>query len=85
MTITGVEGELRQGYFVAATLGAWSFVGTKEGGTVTGSVLTSNAFRLEQPGISVVVPVGKGNIRWPIQAMQIANGTLSATVGEREL
>jgi hypothetical protein len=84
MTMTGAEGELRQGYFVAATLGAWSFTGTKAGGTVTGAVLSSSAFRLTQPDLMFVVPFSSGRLRWPIQAMQIVDGQLHATVGERE-
>lgn len=85
MTMTGAEGELKQAYFRAATLGAWSFTGDRAGGTFTAHVLATDTFRLEQPGLSVVVPYGThGALRWPILAMHIANGSLTATVGARE-
>lgn len=85
MTLTGAEGEIRQGYFVAAEIGSWSFTGDRTGGVLTAPVRSKNAFRLEQPGLTVVVPFGQnGKLRWPILAMQIANGSVTVTVGERE-
>lgn len=83
MKLSGAECELRHGYFVAAALSQWSFTGDRDGGTFTASVRSSDAYRLEQPGLSVVVPFGNGRLRWPILAMQITGGALTATLGAR--
>lgn len=86
MKLSGVEGGVKQGYFPVVTLGAWSFEGERDGGTFTArEARVTDAFRIHQPGLSVVVPFGQaGSLRWPILAMQITDGVLSATVGARE-
>jgi hypothetical protein len=84
VALSGASGELRQGYFVAAVLGSWSFTGDRTSGTITAQVRSSDPFRLEQPGLSIVVPFGdRGRVRWPVRGVQIAGGSLTAQVGER--
>lgn len=83
-TVTVAEGRLRWGYHLAGTVrggtvtctdGAWSLVGT---------VAETDAYRLAQRPLSFVVMVKSGAWTWPIEALQIANGTLTARLGSPE-
>lgn len=76
-TIRGKAAELRWGYQLAATLGSW----TLKDGTLTATVLSSDTFRVSQSPLTFVV----GSIRRPIEGLQIAGWTLTASIGPQEV
>jgi len=84
MTITGQAAAVKHGYYAAAELDRWSFTGDRTGGTVTGRVRVTDAFRMTQSPLAVVVTIGRDQCRWPILAMQCDGVAFSATVGAKE-
>lgn len=83
MQIQGPDGELRHGYFRAATLGPWHFTGTKRSGTFTAALRSSDAFRLSQTPLRIVVHAGRETWTWPVISLQMTPEGVTATVGEK--
>lgn len=78
-------GEVRWGYHLAATLRDLRITipRTRTGArTLRASLVTANAFQLTQPGLTLVVPFGKGG--WPITAITVTAGTVTASLGPPE-
>lgn len=84
MTITGHTATLEHGYYEAAVLERWTFIGDRNGGTVTAQAVVTDAFRMTQTPLTIVTTIGRDRYRWPIQAMQCDGVAFSATVGARE-
>ncbi len=84
MTITGRSAEVKHGYYAAATLQQWTFIGDRAGGTVTATVHVADAFRMTQRPLEVVAEIGRDRCRWPILAMQCDGVAFTATVGAKE-
>jgi hypothetical protein len=85
MTVTGATGTLRWGYHVAGTLRAWTVTKTDEAGLVlTAQIQELNAFRIKQRPLMFVVAHTQGVWRWPVTAVQMADTTLTASLGPRE-
>ena len=77
ITFRGPAGELRWGYYTAAILGAWEVSGT----TLTAQVVSCNPSQVSQRPVMFVVPRGASPAwRWPIETLQIAGTSLTATV-----
>jgi len=74
-------GELRWGYAVAATLGAWGL----ERGVLTARVLEVHPLRVAQPGLSFVVmrPGGTPWV-WPVLGLTLDGDRVTATLGPKE-
>ena len=84
-TIEGIEGELRWGYFQGAALGAWSLTLNPTGGHLTAKVVWSDASRVTQHPLTFRVVRQKGPaLEWPVESLQIVDGTLSARLGLQE-
>jgi len=83
---TGTAGEVRWGYTPAATLATWELVANETGGgTVTAKVVTQDMFRVAQRPLTFVVPRPSGPAWcWPIQSLQLAGETLTASLGPQE-
>ena len=85
IVLRGPAAELRWGYYVAATLGAWT-VTVKDGiGELTASVVSADTFRTSQPSLTFYV--SRQNSRpwvWPVDTLQIAGGTLTARLGSQQ-
>lgn len=80
MTMTGRSARLKWGYYEAAELGPWSLVGhTHGGGTLTATIVSSDALRVTQAPLTFVHP--NGTWEWPILTLQITNHALTAEVG----
>ena len=79
--IRGQTGELRWGYRLAATLGAW----TIDSGHLTASVSSSNAFRVTQTPLTfdVVRPSGK-RWSWKVADVTVADNRCWARIDEGE-
>lgn len=86
MTITGQSGSVRWGYLEALRFRAWRFEGTsRHGGQIVGTVEGEpDAFRVTQAPLEVWLDMGQaGAGRWPVLALSLGDGQLSASVGPR--
>lgn len=72
---------LRWGYRTAATLGAWTVEGVPGAWTLTAAVVQQDDFAVSQRPLLIVTPNGW---RWPVETLQIADGTLTASVSPQE-
>lgn len=75
--VKGAAAELRWGYAVAATLGAWTVAGMPGAWMFTATVLSQDDFRVSQRPLAVVTPNGW---RWPVKTLQIAGGSVHASL-----
>lgn len=82
--MTGHVGEVRHGYFVAASLARWSFTGSSKGGQFSATVAEAHPFRLSQAPLRIVLPVGSTVYRWPVVSLQLEGHALTAELGEKE-
>jgi hypothetical protein len=82
MTITGLVAEVWWGYHKAASLGSWSFSRTRgqAGGALTATVIDSDAFKLTQSPLTVVIPAKPQAWRWALSEVEVSGSTLTATV-----
>lgn len=80
ITVRGQAAVLKWGYHDAATLGSW----TLYLGTLTAAVVSADQFRITQQPIVFVASHAAGAWRWPIEALSIADGTLTARLGPQE-
>ncbi len=84
VTVTGATGALHWGYHVAGTLRAWTVTKTETGLTLNAHIQDLNAFRISKRPLVFVVAHTKGVWRWPVTAVQMADTTLTASLGPRE-
>lgn len=78
--LAGAEGQVRWVYHIAAVLGSW----TLEDRVLTATIKTSEDVKLSQQPLNFFVPRPGHPWVWPIESLQIADGTLTATVGPQE-
>lgn len=85
LALNGLSGAIRWGYHVAAAVTAWT-VGRDDAQALrlSGRVDQVNTFRLSQRPLVFEAPHAKGAWRWPIEELQIRDGTLSARLGPKE-
>lgn len=79
--LKGAAAILRWGYRTAATLGAWTVEGAPGAWTLTAVVQQQDDFAVSQRPLTIVTPNGW---RWPVETLQIAEGTLTASVRPQE-
>lgn len=86
VTIRGVEGQLYWGYYLVGTLRAWTVTrhGPADPGTLTGTAVDLNAYRASQHPIEFVVKHKHGVWRWPLERLQIADASITATLRPQE-
>jgi len=81
-TIRGARGLVKAAYLTAAEV--TGYVLAKEPLTgawmVRATVVTSDPYLLQQPGLQFVAPHKGGAWRWAIDAHRVAGGTLVATL-----
>lgn len=82
-TFRGVRGELRWAYHEAGIVRDWVITGDGRQRTLTGRVEAVNAFRVSQRPLVFVVP-RRRPWRWPIDTLQMTDGTLTARLGPME-
>lgn len=85
LTITGKEAEIRWGYRKAARLSSYILTADGASGTVTGTVAEADSFTLTQPALTFRI-VRQNGPAWsyPVQSLQVADGTLTARVSLQE-
>jgi hypothetical protein len=94
--IRGAHASIKWGYHVAAQLGAWTFAGSGvDGGQVSATVVSRDAFRLSQSPLTLVLvlhsvdPVtqkvtGTTPVKWPVRGMADHGETVMVMVGPCE-
>lgn len=84
MQIRGVIGQLRWGYYTAAAIHGYTveFDKKTQTGSLVGTVVESNPFRLSQRPLEFVAPplFGRGSDHWIVESHEILNGTVLATL-----
>jgi hypothetical protein len=73
--VQGAHAELRWGYYVAATLGAW----TIEDQAFSATVRQVDAFRIGQRPLTFVV----GGQKWPIETIEVTGDKVIGRVSRR--
>lgn len=85
LTIKGRDALIRWGYHTAAALAAYEMTGTGATATVTAQVVTADDFKLSQQGLTFRIPRQNGpHWDYAVQSLQIAGGTVTATVSLQE-
>lgn len=85
VVLRGPGAEVRWGYRRAAVLGPWTLTSEPSGTSVTASIATVDAFAASQQPLTFVVPRPNGQPwRWAVQSLQIADTTLTASLGAQE-
>jgi hypothetical protein len=82
LTITGQRALVFWGYREVGALSGWSLTAHDGGvGTLTGTTERGDIFYLLQQGLEVRIVRQKGQLwRWPVQSLQLAGKTVTATV-----
>ena len=84
-TITGVVGQIKWHYYVAAAIHGYRIARAPDGvWSLAGIVGVSDAFKLSQRPLAFVAPHAKGEWRWPIETFEITDGALTARLGPPE-
>lgn len=83
--IRGPHAELCWAYYQAAVLGPWTITMHPSGCELTATVLTHDAFRTSQPSLTfrVARPHAAAWV-WPVESLQIADGTLTARLTQKD-
>lgn len=83
--LTGAVGCLERAYAVAAELERYTVTFTRETGDLhlRAAVVRSDAFHLTQPSLVFVAPHQGGEWRWPVLAVTVTEGALTARLGPR--
>jgi hypothetical protein len=84
--ITGVVGQIKWSYYVAAAINGYTVTRTPENTwRLRGTVVLSDAFKLAKQPLMFVAPHRLGGVdgewRWPILEMEMADGSLTAKLG----
>jgi hypothetical protein len=81
----GREAEIRQVYLSVARIDHFEATGTRDRISLTAHLVSSDAFRLSQPGLSFVVRRPNGVIwRWPVRSVSVSGARLTAILDAEE-
>lgn len=81
--ITGVVGQIKWSYYVAAAINGYTVTRSETGAwRLSGTVVLSDAFKLAQRPLMFVAPHAKGEWRWPIIELDVGANQLQAILGE---
>jgi len=84
VTVSGVSGVLKHGYYMAGTVGAWTITRAETGGWVLAATLTkTDAFRVSQRPLVFEAPHAHGVWTWPITSLQMTGASLTAVLGPK--
>jgi len=82
--IRGAHASIKWGYHVAATVAAWSFTGSGQGGTVSATIETRDAFRLRQSPLVLVLMLDGLPVKWPVLGLDEDGPTVRVVVGPKD-
>lgn len=84
--ITGVVGQIKWHYYVAAAIHGYHVTRSDVGQwSLTATVVLSDAYKMAQQPLIFVAPTAQGEWRWPIlERPHIADGALTARLGPPE-
>lgn len=77
-------GTVRWGYRTVASLGAWTFEPSDDGGMVTATLTDCDEFGLQQGPLVARMPMGRAEWRWPVRGVARDGSTLTLQVGPAE-
>jgi hypothetical protein len=85
-SITGVVGQIKWSYYVAAALNDYTVTRSETGEwRLSGTVVLSDAFKLAQRPLMFVAPHAKGEWRWPILDLDLGANQVRARLGAPDL
>ena len=81
--LRGAKGAIRWHYFMAAGVVDFTVVydPASRAWTMRGGLVAPNAFKLTQAPLEFFVPTKTGAMRWPVQAFQMRENRITATLG----
>jgi hypothetical protein len=83
VSVKGVVGQIKWAYYNAAAINGYAVSRGADGAwTLSGTVVTSDSFKMAQRPLIFVAPHAKGEWRWPIEQLSIVNGRVTATLGQ---
>lgn len=83
MQASGVGGELRRAWHIAATLGAWRISISGASWHLTADVATANAAWIDHRPLDVIVRLGRITWKWREVTPTIEDGKVSLTLTRR--
>lgn len=86
VTVHGANGTLFWGYLPVGTVRAWTVTrhSVSDPGALAGTITDLNTFRASQHPITFVVEHKRGTWRWPLETLQIAGTSITATLRPME-
>jgi len=84
MELRGATGELKWSYMTAATFGPWRLEQGADGSTLTGKLVSVDAYKAAQAPLKAVLQVGRQRVTCPILTLQIDGGVVHATLRQME-
>ena len=85
-TLTGVVGQIKWSYYVAAAINGYAVTRTGKGESaqwsLRGTIVNADAYKMAQRPLHFVAPHQKGEWRWQITSHDIQDGTITATLGQ---
>jgi hypothetical protein len=85
VVVKGVIGQVKWSYYNAAAIHGYAVSRSAEGQwSLRASVVMADAFKLSQRPLVFVAPTQRGDMRWPIVDLNLAEGALVATLGQPE-
>jgi hypothetical protein len=83
--MTGVVGQIKWAYYVAAAINGYTVTRNGRGAdatwALTGTVVMADSFKMSQRPLRFVAPHDKGEWVWPITTLDVQNGQLTAQLG----
>jgi hypothetical protein len=84
-SITGVVGSIAWHYYTAAAINGYTVTRTDEAGwRLAGTIVLADAYKMAQRPLTFVAPHAKGEWRWPIETLELADGRVFAHLGPPE-
>ena len=80
MRLRGATGEVRWSYMTACVFGPWLL----EGSTLTGSTVSVDLFRITQTPLHAVLMLGKQQLTYEIESIEVNASTITAYLGARK-
>ena len=84
MVLRGLGGAVKWAYHTAVSLETWTLTAEPTGINLTATVVNHDTFAASQRPLVLVIPRPSGQWTWPVESLQIVDGTLNAVLGQQE-